>query len=74
MTVLTGRESSVLALLARSRGTLEGHDLVRLLSSLSGPARRVGVAIVTGRGTAASVLAARGFTEWADSLGRGGRA
>ena len=65
---LTGRESSVLALLARSRGQYHGDDLVRIISTLDGEAKSIAVAISTGQGSRSSKLAARGFTDWADGL------
>lgn len=69
MTPLTGRESSILALLAQSRG-LSAADKKRILGSLNGQALRIARCIVglTKNPSASVRRAADGFIDWANKL------
>lgn len=68
MKPLTGRESSILCILASCKMTVVDED--RILSTLDGSAFRIGSAILgrTKRPSKAIQRAAEGFLEWARSL------
>lgn len=72
MEPISGRESSILALLAQSRGSLTGADTRRILAALDGRALQIAKAIVGThqRPSQAVQTAADGFIAWAQSLPR----
>jgi hypothetical protein len=69
MKPLSGREASVLALLAQSQ-SLSSEDKVRILSELNGQALKIAEVIIgkTNPLDRALVDAANGFTSWAKNL------
>jgi hypothetical protein len=65
---ISGRESSVLALLAQTIDLSES-DKERILSSLDGQALKIAKVIVGGKCSNKQVrLAAKGFQDWAKNL------
>lgn len=69
MKALTGREASVLAILAQSRA-LSVQDKERILSTLEGSALKIAKVIVgwARNPSKAHKTAAKGFLDWADKL------
>jgi hypothetical protein len=68
MSRLSGRESSVLALLARSR-TLSKDEKRRLVEELEGEAKEIARVLVgQSRPSPSANKAAQGFTDWAKGL------
>jgi hypothetical protein len=67
MKVLTGRESSILALLAQC-SNLTVKDKKRILSQLKGQSLKIANVILGGKNTSSITKAANGFLNWANKL------